>query len=79
MDDTIFLKKLGERIAKLRKEKKLTQIEVSYRCEFDRSNYKRIEVGNTNPTSLTLKKIAEALEVPIEDFFKFETKEKAKK
>ncbi len=71
MKDIEYLKKLGVQIAKIRKEKKLTQIEVSYRCDFDRSNYKRIEVGNTNPTALTLKKIAEAMEVSVEEFFRF--------
>jgi len=72
MNDTEYLKRLGTHIAKIRKEKKLTQIEVSYRCDFDRANYKRIETGNTNPTTLTLRKIADALEVYVEDLFKFE-------
>ncbi|MDP1725553.1 MAG: helix-turn-helix transcriptional regulator [Bacteroidota bacterium] len=79
MDEKLFLKKLGQNIRRIRKERKLTQVELGYRCDFERPSMNRIEAGNTNPTALTLKKLAEALEVSIEEFFKFETKEKSKK
>ncbi len=70
--DRAYLKTLGGRIRSLRKANGLSQIEVSYRCEIDRSNYHRIESGNTNPTVTTLKKIADAIGVPVRDFFTFD-------
>lgn len=77
MDNQTFLQKIGQRISKLRKERNITQIELSYRCDFDRSNLRRIESGRTNPTSLTLKKIAEALDVTVDEIFKIEEKKKS--
>jgi len=77
MDNQTFLQKLGQRISKLRKERNITQIELSYRCDFDRSNLRRIESGRTNPTSLTLKKIAEGLDVTVNELFKIEEKKKS--
>ena len=54
----VLLVALGERIQELRKEKGLTQIELSYRCEMERSNMRRIEAGGTNPTIATLSKLS---------------------
>lgn len=79
MDEKLYLKKLGQNIRRIRKEKKLTQVELGNRCDFERPSMNRIEAGNTNPTALTLKKLAEALEVQIEEFFNFDIKEKPKK
>jgi transcriptional regulator with XRE-family HTH domain len=62
-----FLAQIGSRIQAIRKEKGITQIELSYRCEMERSNMRRIEAGGTNPTVLTLRKIASALGVEIEE------------
>jgi transcriptional regulator with XRE-family HTH domain len=71
MDNSLFLIKLGENISKIRKEKGITQIELGHRCDFDRSNMRRIESGRTNPTILTLKKISEGLEVSLEELIVF--------
>ena len=71
MDNSLFLIKLGENISKIRKEKGITQIELGHRCDFDRSNMRRIESGRTNPTILTLKKISEGLEVSLEELIIF--------
>ena len=65
--DLEFLVQLGLRIQQIRHSKGITQIELSYRCEMERSNMRRIEAGGTNPTILTLRKIASALGVEIED------------
>jgi len=78
MVDEQFLKKLGENISRIRKEKGITQIELGHRCDFDRSNMRRIESGRTNPTVLTLKKICEGLEVSMEELVRFEEKKKGK-
>jgi transcriptional regulator with XRE-family HTH domain len=68
--DNDFLIRIGQRIQEIRLTKGLTQIELSYRCEMERSNMRRIEAGGTNPTILTLKKIADALEVGLAEIVK---------
>ena len=68
----VFLRQLGKRIQVIRKEKKLTQLDLGFMCDMERSNIARIEVGGTNPSILTLKKIAEALEVSLEELIKIE-------
>jgi transcriptional regulator with XRE-family HTH domain len=65
--DLEFLVQIGLRIQQIRHSKGITQIELSYRCEMERSNMRRIEAGGTNPTILTLRKIASALGVEIEE------------
>jgi len=69
--DDIFLKALGNRIASIRKGKNITQVELSYRCDIEKTNMNRIEAGNTNPTALMLHKIANALEVNLKDLVDF--------
>jgi len=66
-----YLKKVGQKIREIRNEKNITQVELGYRCNFEQPSIARIEAGRTNPNLLTLKKIAEALDVPIEELFKF--------
>ena len=69
--DALILKQLGKRIAIIRKEKKITQLELAFRCDIEGPNITRIESGGTNPTFLTLKKIAEGLEISIDELLKF--------
>ena len=69
--DDIFLKALGTRIATIRKEKHITQIELSYRCDIEKTNMRRIEAGNTNPTILMLKKICGGLEIRLKELMDF--------
>lgn len=76
MKEDAFLKKLGQAIKTIRKERGITRTQLANSCEMERPNINRIEDGKTNPTSLTLKKLADALEVSVQDFFSFE---KAKK
>jgi len=64
-----FLTRLGENITRLRKEKSLTQVQLSEKCEIEKSNLIRIEKGRTNPTSLTLLRISKALEIAIAALF----------
>lgn len=72
MDEQVYLKKLGQNIRRIRKERGISQGELGYQCDIERPSISRIEAGNTNPTTLTLKRISEALGVLIEDLFKFE-------
>jgi transcriptional regulator with XRE-family HTH domain len=62
-----LLKAIGLRIRELRKQKKLSQEELSYKSELMLSQIGRIERGETNPTISTLYVLAEALEVELKD------------
>lgn len=67
MDDNEFLKQLGQRIAQLRKEKGWTQEEFSEKLAIKRSALARIETGNVNSSILVLKKIAQELNVTVQE------------
>lgn len=69
MTDKQFLIALGKNISRIRKEKGVKQIDLWYECDIEKSNLIRIEKGRTNPTSLTLRKLSKALNVPVKDFF----------
>lgn len=64
-----FLKGLGERIASIRKQKRMKQVELGFKCDIEKPNMRRIEAGNTNPTILTLRKICVALGIELEELF----------
>ncbi|WP_350205432.1 helix-turn-helix transcriptional regulator [Ekhidna sp.] len=65
-----FLIRLGKRIASLREQSGLSSAETARRLYMERSNYSRIETGNTNPTSLTLWNLSKVLGCSIDEFFK---------
>jgi len=56
---------LGQKIKKIRLEKKMSQIALATEINIEKSNMSRIEAGRTNPTYLTLYKIAIALGVNV--------------
>lgn len=70
MTDRKFLAVFGAKIKKFRNEKKVTQVELAAKCNFEKAFLSRIESGKSNITLLTLKKIADALEKDIYKFFK---------
>ncbi len=70
MEDKEFLKNIGKRIAKERKLKGMTQMDLCSIINMDKPNLSAIENGRQNATALTLKKIADALEVNVIEFFK---------
>jgi DNA-binding XRE family transcriptional regulator len=72
MQQNEFQIKLGKQIARLRKQKKISQVDFAYMLDKDKQNFNRIEKGKTNPTSWTLYKIAELLEVPVQKLFDWE-------
>lgn len=47
--DKILIVELGLRIAALRKERQLTQAELSYLLDMEESALRRIELGGKNP------------------------------
>ena len=61
---------IGERIASLRKAKKLSQQKFSYEADIERSYLTHIEKGRKNISIETLTKITNALEISLKDFFK---------
>jgi len=72
MTNGFFLKQLGEQIALQRKRKKLTQLDLGAKIDMEKSNLSAIENGRQNASSLTLKKIADALETTVTALFTFE-------
>lgn len=71
MTEEEFLIKLGEKIASLRKKKKMSQREFALECDIEKSNLIRLEKGRTNPTTKTLLRISKALSVSIKRLFEF--------
>ena len=60
---------LGERLKKIRKEKKITQDEIAIFLGVKRQTYSAYERGVSVPDSLTLKKLADYFEVSTDFFF----------
>lgn len=72
MEKEELLKSVGKKIQEIRIGKGLTQVELvgKIQGEIDTTNISRIESGRTNPTVFTLFRIAEALEVPLDNLVK---------
>lgn len=69
MTDEEFLIQLGKRISKIRKEKGMSQVDLGSEINMEKSNLSAIENGRQNASSLTLKKIADAIGCEVRDFF----------
>lgn len=65
MEKDIFTKKLAKRIAKVRQEQELTQVEFGKLLNKSKSNIHRLESGLVTPTAYTVHEIARVLKVPI--------------
>lgn len=61
---------LGKKISKIRKEKGLTQEELVNKCNINVRTIQRIEAGEVNPRSFTIKTIISVLGVDKDLFFK---------
>ena len=70
MGNEQFLVQLGSRIKQIRSEKKMSQVNLAAKCDFEKASMSRIESGKTNSTILTLRKISDALEVTVADLFR---------
>lgn len=68
--DLSLLGQLGKRIAFLRKQRGLTQLTLSADTGLATSFISDLELGKRNPSIETLWKIAEALDVTLEELFK---------
>jgi transcriptional regulator with XRE-family HTH domain len=66
---------LGERLAALRKQKKLTQEQVAAKLHISRATYAQYEINRRVPEYLTLEKLADYFKVTIDHLVGRETKE----
>ena len=62
-----ILKKFGEKVRKLRREKGISQEELAHQAELHRTYIGMIERAEKNITLINIKKIANALEVNIKE------------
>ena len=58
---------LCKRISFLRRDKSLTQAQLSDLVEMEESALRRIELGGTNPTFKTLLRLSKGLEVTLKE------------
>lgn len=68
MRNDIYLKEMGAKIKAHRNAKKLSQKQLAEMCNLDAGSFWRIEVGQKNSHILTLKNIADKLEIDVKDF-----------
>lgn len=61
------LKKVGMRVKRFRKKKKMTQATLSERVGVHRIYIAQIEAGTKTPSLRTLQRIADTLRVPLAD------------
>lgn len=61
--------KIGDKIRKIREEKKITQKELAERLGTSQQNLAQYENGKRNPKIKTLQKIADALEIPVSELY----------
>ena len=65
-----LLKKLGNRIRKIRLEKELTQVELANNIGKDQQSVQRLESGKVNPSLFFLHEVCEGLDIDFEILFK---------
>jgi transcriptional regulator with XRE-family HTH domain len=63
-------KKLGKRIAGLRKERGFSQEEFAHECRFHRSYMGAVERGEKNITLASMNRIASTLKISLSQLFK---------
>ena len=64
-----FIKNFGKNLSDMRKERKLSQEELAFKCELEYSQISRIERGVINTSISNVYKIAKALEIDPKDLF----------
>ncbi|PCH69836.1 MAG: transcriptional regulator [Bacteroidetes bacterium] len=73
MEKEEFLKRLGEQIQKIRKEKGISQTELANRCYKDKQAMERIENAKINTSVYQLYEISKALDIQISKLLEFDT------
>ncbi|MBX7140921.1 MAG: helix-turn-helix domain-containing protein [Chitinophagales bacterium] len=69
MSDKEFLKRMGEHIRRVRKEKNISLKTLGALCDIDHTSISRIENGHFNSYVLTLKRITDVLEIEVKELF----------
>ena len=69
MDNREILIKFGQRVREIRKEKNLSQEELSFKADLHRTYIGMIERAEKNITLINIEKIAKALNVDIKELF----------
>ena len=64
-----FLTKMGKSISRARKKQGLSQNDLCALINMDKPNLSAIENGRQNASSLTLKRIADAMGIEVKAFF----------
>jgi transcriptional regulator with XRE-family HTH domain len=70
ISDSEILKKFGERVRDLRKQKDISQEELAHKADLHRTYIGMIERAEKNLTLLNIERIAKALKVNISELFK---------
>lgn len=71
MDEIEFYKLLGKRIKTLRENAHLTQEKLAEKAGISLDYLGKIEVSINKPGIKTILKLANALDIPIKEFFEF--------
>lgn len=61
--------KIGQRIKKLREKANMSQKDLAYSANLDRSYIASVESGQRNISIVNIEKIADALNVSLKEFF----------
>ncbi len=69
LDDTKFLRSLGDRIRERRVERGLTQEQFGEQCSLHRTFIGSVERGERNVSILNLRVIARVLRIPLAELF----------
>jgi len=68
--DAKFLKRFGQRIRKLRRERGWSQEELAARCKLHRTYLGSVERGERNISVISLRRLARALRVSLSELFR---------
>lgn len=73
-----LLKNFGKHLKELRTVKGLSQSELAFKGDFDRNYIGMLERGERNPSLKNLKRLSDALEIPLCRLTNFENYDKSK-
>ena len=79
MDEAELRLQLGERVKYFRQLSKFTQAQLAEKADLSVNYVSEIETGMASPTLKTLLKLAQALNVEIEELFNFGKRQTSKK
>jgi transcriptional regulator with XRE-family HTH domain len=72
----MLLIQFGKYLKALRIKQNLSQVELAYKGNFDRNYIGMLERGERNPSLKNLKRLADALEIPLPEILNFENNDK---